>query len=375
MNESIQRFKALLLIAPLSLSACSWLPSKATSYGSEHIRQTSMLASFNREHHDAISDNLLYTLGHLDGLSALMTTVQMSEPVTPFGVALYDRLSNTGYGIQLVKGDLGNNIVRYVAENSETEQGYRTLYRIQIGEHFVEREYTLSKGKLIPSSEMRVSGPSQGEYMSNDPDPDFNTQAERFSYINAQNADEPEIIELKLPTERVIATRSVEKPNVELTLEQSATANLTTSTSKPSVFNQRPSDISNSSNINMYDTHISSFVELFKEYETLETEVLIFPNDSLYLGRPNKETVAKLVEGFDSESHIFSVVGCSHGKTAIDNGNEILANGRRDRIKEALLANGIAEKFIYDEVCYSPTPYDNVMPGRGVVLTMKRRKG
>ena len=55
------------------------------------------------------------------------------------------------------------------------------------------------------------------------------------------------------------------------------------------------------------------------------------------LGERNKRLVRRAVEAFDPERDMFSIVGCSLGPTSIPNGNEALALGRANRVKEELL--------------------------------------
>lgn len=111
---------------------------------------------------------------------------------------------------------------------------------------------------------------------------------------------------------------------------------------------------------------------IFKEYEDTLSGILVFPNDFLVLGASNKDYPQDLAQTFDPETEIFSVVGCSHGKSSIDQGNEKLANGRANRLKDALMVAGISEEYIYDEGCWASQHFDEVMPRRGVLLTRKK---
>jgi len=104
------------------------------------------------------------------------------------------------------------------------------------------------------------------------------------------------------------------------------------------------------------------------------TEILIFPNDSLRLGTPNKNIIKKLVSAYDTNSDVFSVLGCSQGSTSIDNGNQYLAVGRADRVKEELMLLGVAESNIFDEGCWGSSHGVKDLPGKGVVLSRKSLK-
>lgn len=70
---------------------------------------------------------------------------------------------------------------------------------------------------------------------------------------------------------------------------------------------------------------------------------------------------------------MISVVGCSHGNTALKGGNEALAIGRANRVKEALLYAGVESKKVLEEGCWANIHYDD-LPRRGVVIELKRKK-
>ena len=125
---------------------------------------------------------------------------------------------------------------------------------------------------------------------------------------------------------------------------------------------------------NMYETRRSNYAPLFAEYEDLRQDTLIFPNDSLVLGEANKRLIADYARDLDPATDVLSVIGCSHGRTAIDNGNEVLAIGRANRVKEAFVFAGLDHDQVLEESCWAGT-YHEVFPKRGVVVTLKRQRG
>ena len=44
---------------------------------------------------------------------------------------------------------------------------------------------------------------------------------------------------------------------------------------------------------------------------------MVFPNDSLHMGAANKRRARELAAAFDPERDVISVLGCSHGRTAL----------------------------------------------------------
>ncbi|MEE9322850.1 MAG: hypothetical protein V3U76_20585 [Granulosicoccus sp.] len=124
---------------------------------------------------------------------------------------------------------------------------------------------------------------------------------------------------------------------------------------------------------NMYGTLESNYSTLFDEYDNILETTLVFENDSMRLGHENKTVINEYAAQMNPDTDVLSVIGCSHGKTLINNGNSLLALGRASRVKEAFLFAGLKHDRILEEGCWAPQLFD-AMPSRGVVLTLKRKK-
>ena len=136
----------ILILVPavaicLLLSGCQTISTMGSMLGLNDAgdRQRTLMPG----HQQIIAENLVDTLTQLPETQPLQTTIQMSAPDTPFGEVLIETLSSAGYGQQIVEGDIGQNVLRYLVENAETETGYRTRYKVEIGEIGVERDYRL----------------------------------------------------------------------------------------------------------------------------------------------------------------------------------------------------------------------------------------
>jgi len=125
---------------------------------------------------------------------------------------------------------------------------------------------------------------------------------------------------------------------------------------------------------NVAELGSSNYAGVFENYANVAELILVFPNDSMVLGPANKRRIQETVAAVDPERDLFSIIGCSFGKTSIENGNEVLATGRANRVKEELLFAGVASERVLDEGCWAGSPEEN-FPGRGVVLTVKRARG
>ena len=121
----------------------------------------------------------------------------------------------------------------------------------------------------------------------------------------------------------------------------------------------------------MFETGKSNFNDLTSTYEVASEVVLVFPNDSMRIGSANKSVLSTLANNFNSDTDLLSIVGCSMGRTSIPNGNELLAVGRANRVKEELIMKNVPTTSILDEGCWSPSK-DSSVPNRGVVVTHRR---
>ena len=94
----------------------------------------------------------------------------------------------------------------------------------------------------------------------------------------------------------------------------------------------------------------------------------------MIMGKTNKLLLRKLENRFNPSTDIISVIGCSHGKTALKNGNAYLATQRAERVKEELVLVGIESDKVLSEGCWASKHFDK-MPSRGVVVSHRRKLG
>lgn len=292
---------------------------------------------------DVVARDLVYTLAQVPELHPLKSTLQVGEPLTPFGEEVLARLDEAGYGLQRVAADHGPNYVRYRSEHIESETGERTRYVVSVGAVSVERDYALDAEGTRPRSRLLVSGVPE-QTLSTDPAL-FDGIEGGLSTVAFDSDLEPEIRDVAL---------GAASPSV-------------------SAAPRAQSAFGTAIKRNMYETLVSNYADVFTDFEDIEQSVLVFPNDSLRLGESNKETIARYVSELDPATDVLSVIGCSHGTTAIDNGNELLAIGRANRVKEAFLFAGIDHDQVLEESCWAGEHFE-MMPRRGVVLTLKRRR-
>jgi len=283
-----------------------------------------------------IAENLVNTLGLLDSINEMTTTFQMVPPTTRFGNAVFKAVEDKGYGIQLVSGDLGRSFLRYKAEISQTETGMLESYSLTVGQTSIERQYAVVNGRTVPASAVTLRS---DETIDTDIDDQLFTASfdPKYSSIIAINNGMPKIEENKRGFQVVTS-----------------------------------GDLRKTGEANVFDVGHSNYSSLFEGYVDVERQTLVFPNDSLRLGEANKQKLMSLAERIDPETDLISVIGCSHGRTKIRNGNQILAEGRTHRVTESLMFAGLSADLILDEACWGKTYWDDAVPRRGVICQLMR---
>ena len=294
---------------------------------------------------DRVAQNLVFTLAQLRGLNPLGTTVQLSEPRTAFGEAVVRRIRDVGYGVQSVPDDRGANYLRYRIQRTASEAVEETRYSVSIGDVSIERAYDLVDDRFVPVSPQRVTGATTAATVELNDDL-FGLDPDATVSLVAYDADvSPQVVD--------VSSGEIEPP-----VRDAAGAD---------GFGARVKQ-------NLYTRLSSNYADLFASYDDVDTHDLVFPNDSMRLGPEQKAIIADYAARVDPETDLVSVVGCSHGRTAIDNGNSVLAIGRANRVKEALVFAGVSPETVLDEGCWADS-YHTRFPKRGVVMTLKRRRG
>lgn len=289
-----------------------------------------------------ISDNLVNTAAQFPHLNPLLATVQIDKPRTRFDKQVHRELAQRGYKLEEVGVGDGINVVKSQVRRVPGEDGkVQNLYVLAIGKVSVERAYETLAQKTVPISEQVVRGSEERTVSLNDDI--FEVPNSPFSKVAFKDYDGPQIKDVLKPDPSARGIGLWRSPK------------------------------QNAVKRNVYETMASNYRDVFSGYEDIDQRILVFPNDSLRLGDVNKGIIERFVENMDPETDVLSVIGCSHGNTEIANGNSLLALGRANRVKEAFLFSGISHDQVLEEGCWAPQTFDEVMPQRGVVLTLKRR--
>lgn len=321
----------------LTLTACSSISQRMPWSDSDPVD------------YSLISENLVDTVAQYPRLNPLMATVQVPRPDNAFERQVHEEMRTRGYKLENIDGiEDGLVVDARIQESGEGSIKAAPLYVLAVGPMSVERSFELVDGQTQPASQVVVRGADERALVLNDTElfPGGNSDYNTVSFQSA----EPVVLE-----EAVVAT-----PEIAAAIPLPARAS--TRGLEGALIKQ-----------NVYDIEQSNYAPLFDDYEEVESSVLVFPNDSLQLGDANKQIIEHYVSQMDPTTDILSVIGCSHGNTAIDKGNSLLAVGRANRVKEAFMFSGVDHDLVLEEGCWAPVKFES-MPSRGVVLTLKRRR-
>ena len=317
---------------PIILTIMLSLMSSCTLLQTDGERSEQLLEVDN----NIIAKNLIFTLAQVSQLHPLRTTLQV-VPAQGTGFEAYAqaRLSDAGYTLRTQPQALGIKPVRISTTTSEL---FGDRYSISIGAVTIARSYALdAEGFTIPASTLVLKG-ARTQPVSLD-ESLFTGQFDQ-GYSQVIFVSPPQNIAASADTNVVLDSESEAANTV---LESESIVRHT-----------------------MYETLQSNYAGLLDDFQ----DVLIFPNDSLRSGNVNKDTIASYEKAM-RKSDMISVVGCSHGKSALQNANQVLGLGRANRVKEALILAGVMHDQILEEGCWASDDFGGVMPARGVLLSFK----
>lgn len=333
--KNVTRLATVGLLA-LTVSACSVIKANLP-FG----------VSSQNEEYALISESLLDAVSQYPELDSSVATLQAAEPENDFERQVFKDLKSRGYQIETASSDNVTNAVKASVREIDDNVGQAyPLYTLALGKVSAERQFDTINGKPVPASELIIRG----------------AQARNIALNDTQLFGLPPESALSAVAFKQVAVNSLALHDLLNPEPPSALSGLWNRSA--------PSPV----RANIYEALESNYSSVFVEYEDVESEILVFPNDSLQLGEVNKVIIERFVEQMNAETDILSVIGCSHGRTNISNGNSVLALGRANRVKEALMFSGVAHDKVLEEGCWAPVEFDEVMPRRGVVLTLKRSK-
>ena len=404
-------FRWLAFAIPLSIvtAGCAITPDTQLTAEPAEGADTSTGAdtgaeTFNR----LVSRDVVSVFTQINELSPASTILGTSNDAWrsgDFANSLKNELESSGYAIRSVGAGPGTISMGYeITDNTSAVPagwtGESRTVTVMAGSIAVRRSYLIStEGAISPLGKMQVRGADAStltlqkdifnqrandtrtqDAKSVEPEPADTPAPEWLAQSTepAADATEPPTSTYEaLPAQRTDGQPDQAYPGVAGSSKNAPFLHLvaptvaTTEPSREALLAIKP----DTGTANVMDLQQSNFEDLFADMAFVNEKVLTFPNDSIQMGEVNKVRLQVLVDNFEAESDVFSLVGCSLGQTNYSGGQEGLARGRATRVREELLYAGIPADRIVEEGCWAEEAFDARMPQRGVVVTLKRRLG
>lgn len=270
-----------------------------------------------------IARDLAESMSNLPSLDPGFTNLQMLKPNSEYGRVLAAELKRVGYSLRPGVDRTAANFLDYSIIAVEHSDGPAYEFSVSVGDVALRRSYLLDGNRIKPISTMKVKGGVSEEFAGQ-----VLADTIAVNTTSASNAD-------PVSSGLLLSIPSAERHNMYLLGE-------------------------------------SNFENVTQQYSDVRKEILVFDNDSIIMGKTNRSIARKLAAEFDPESDVISVIGCSHGKTDIEDGNRALALGRSSRVREELILAGVDPARVLDEGCWAGGKPFESFPRRGVVVTLKR---
>ncbi len=354
-------FIGVFFMASLPLGCAHWQNAEPAS-----VETTSIAEQQRTSAMQLIAEDFVIALQQIPGLSPASTTVQLlqSDADDPFTRHMRHALQAVGYGARWVKGDAHSPLFQYRHEAvADREAKPEWLYEIAVGNVEMRRRFAMDQnGQLKPATPLYVRGADASQVVMDDTRFD---RAPRLASVATSAAP--------VPVRPAAEKRLTAITPQSLTVPQDANPlnPLIAGTDRQRELGLPLLDLPRVENV--FERGGSNFADVLADSLLVREQILTFANDSLRLGAVNKTLVEQMVESFQPETDVFSVLGCSLGPTQLKSGNAALALGRASRVREALLFAGVPQNRILDEGCWADDGSGKALPRRGVVVTLNRK--
>ncbi len=388
--KNLSRVGIFFLVAS-ALYGCTLVPYSATTVEADTRLNTQ---KFNQ----LVSRDVASVLRQIDSLSPEATTLGLSRDTVQedeFAAALDRELQGSGYAMRSIGGSPDTVPVSYSfsevpASKRDSSDIFAKEVTVIIGKVAVRRSYAVdSDNNVRPLGGMSVRGDVDPDVLVNNDDifnaigstPKDSIQRPQPQQ-RPQQRPQPQVAQVQnsqINQAQVIASQSNNGSAQNNAFNNNAAEANALALQLPKATPDLPGNSSNNAAgqgvnpNNIRNTLVSNFQSDFADTLIVKEKVLTFANDSTRMGVINKAQVETFIKGFNPGSDVVSIIGCSHGNTSAEGGQEALALGRAARVRDELLFSGIPEQNIRAEGCWAGEHFDGGMPRRGVVITLRRK--
>lgn len=365
------RFCTIVISTVLFTTGCSLLAHNESEQGS-----SKSFLELQLNPHQMAANDIVSAIVQTEEFKSTSGPIRLPPDDTPYFTHLVASLRSLGYAVKHVSYS-DKNRSEYSFESSAPGASKVYRYSLTVNGVTVARKYEDRITGLFPKTKMMVSGTTsrirldEAEFEEQDPSQVFLTGVEYVdeepasaknentltqntrSNSSGEVSDNTDEVMIEAVPVRPVALKETDLPLV----------------SYSDLLDKKPEDLDN-----MYYTDRSNFSDIFDSYEQVEKHIIVFPNDSMVLGPKGKAKARAIFNNIQPETEILSMVGCSHGNTAIEDGNRVLAIGRVKRIRDEFVDLGVDREQLFAEGCWAPVHFDEVFPRRGVVVSVLREK-
>jgi len=295
-----------------------------------------------------VAVDLVSALAQLPGFDSWSMTTQVSPAKSNYGAALIEALRDVGYGVQRVSADQGQNYLAYRKKITTTESGETTLFDIEIRDVKVAREYSRDGQRWVPASPIRIQGAKPTRVLVYNELHGAEGKTTQFVSGVEFLDDTGQLIESRSALARV----SGEAADFGERFREQRFLIM----SRGTIFSRQ---------------RAAADVDK-RAYRAVSEVMLTFPSTNPeFLGDLNKRAIVSMLKLLDPTSDRLLIRGCSHGKSLIWDGTEILSLERQQRVNQELLVAGVDANIIREEGCFSSNP-NLSLPRQSVRLILQR---
>ena len=377
--------------AAVFLAGCAASPStsRSSAVPADALSTAELTSDFSRS--KLIAADFVATMTQLPESRPASIVLYTNKPSSRFGELLLSALQGAGYDLRIGHSQSQNWLAYNANRDESLSESGNPIYTfiVAAGDIKLKRSYEVDKYGVKPAGSMFVRGATTDNIVLDDSIFSVRSPSnvlaekddEQFTPVRAASASNVQISAVPIPkpfvdlSENVALTRvaTTDQTSVRTQAIAQSQNDLSGAVAELTANKAKTDKAPYSEFSNIYDTGESRYQALYDLYEVVGKNIYVFPNDSLILGKQNKMLVQQLANNFDSETDVMSVIGCSHGSTAIDNGNAYLANNRAFRVKEAFLQAGLEADKVLEEGCWASVAFPS-LPARGVLVQHRRLK-
>lgn len=300
-----------------------------------------------------VAIDLVSALMQLPDYAPFYTTVQFSPLKTPFGKAILKAMTRSGFGIQLVPEDQGVNYVSYATREVTSEGGESMEFSLKIRDLEIQRRYKIDGTRVYPLSEIIITGVAPSRIIVND----------EIYKLKAAGAEFPTGVTFR-DSDGFVVQRKTSITRLSATAGELA---------GQSIANEQYLVLARASIFTIDRLQGKGSTAYRREDFTARKQLTVrFRPNSLTLGKANKRGISKMLDSFEKDRDMYTITGCSHGRSLMFDGTEQMALSRSQRVKEELLSYGVKHDNLREEGCFQ-TEYGDTLPANGVIITHKRR--